>query len=167
MKAGKQVVDFENLRKTVVKGLKDYLKCPVIRANQAAEPPPYPYVSYTITTPISENKGTYGEYADGVARKAVTQTWSITVQSNDNAESLTLANKARDWLDYVGTVYLNDNGVSVRSVTSVTNRDNFITVDYQYRNGFDVFFACFDEIGEAVNVEDIDSVSINNIGVER
>ena len=163
------MVDYENIRKTVVKGLKDYLKCPIIRSNQTAEPPPYPYISYTITIPKSENKATYGEYEDGKARKPVTQTWSITVQSKDNAESLTIANKAQEWLDYVGTVYLGDNGVNVKSVSGVQNRDNFITIDYECRNGFDCVFSCFDEIGEtaAATTGDINSVSINNIGVER
>lgn len=35
------MIDNENLRLTVVKGLKDYLDVPVIRSNQNAEPPNY------------------------------------------------------------------------------------------------------------------------------
>lgn len=140
------MIDYENLRITVAKGLKDYLGCPVIRSNQNAEPPPYPYVSYTITTLMSENRGTYGRYDDGVARKPVTCIWSITVQSDDNIKSVTLANKAREWLDYAGTVYLNDNNVIVQSVGGVTNRDNVLSVEYEYRNGFDVVFWLYDEI---------------------
>lgn len=153
------MVDFENLRETVVTGLKKYLNCPVIRNNQSAEPPAYPYVSYTITTLMAENKGTYGEYEDGKARKPVTQTWSITAQSDDNTESITLANKAREWLDYVGTVYLNDNNVIVQSVTGVTNRDNVLTTDYEYKNGFDCVFWCCDEVDNKGEV--IEEVLLN------
>lgn len=158
----RQLIDYENLRKTVVKGLKEYLNCPIIRSNQNAEPPKYPYLSYTIITPMSENNGTYGEYDDGKARKSVTQTWSITVQSDDNDESLNLANKAREWLDYVGTTFLNDNNVVVQSVSNVSNRDNIISIEYEYKNGFDVFFNVFDEVTSNIEtVEDIESVSIN------
>ena len=142
------MVNYENLRSTVVKGLRAYLGCPVIRNNQNAEPPPYPYLSYTVTTLMSENKGTYGKYDDGFARKPVISIWSITAQSDDNIESVTLANKAREWLDYVGTVALNDNEVIVQSVGAVTNRDNVLSVEYEYKNGFDVSFWLYDEIQE-------------------
>lgn len=156
------MIDYENLRKTVVKGLKEYLKCPIIRSNQNAEPPKYPYLSYTIITPMSENNGTYGEYDDGKARKSVTQTWSITVQSDDNNESLNLANKAKEWLDYAGTTFLNDNNVVVQSVSNVSNRDNIISIEYEYKNGFDVFFNVFDEVTSNIEtVENIENVSIN------
>lgn len=146
------MIDSENLRLTVVKGLKKYLDCPVIRSNQAAEPPPYPYVSYTVTTLMSENKGTYGEYEDGALRKPVIQTWSITVQADNDAESVKLANMAHDWLDCVGTTYLNDNKVIVQSVSSVTNRDNVLTTEYEYKNGFDCFFWCFNEVENEVEI---------------
>ena len=154
------MVDIESLREVVVTGLKEYLGCPVIKSNQNAPAPDYPYCSYTITTVASENNGTYGEYEDGVSRKGVNTVWSITVQSDDNSESVTLANKAREWLDYVGTVYLNDNGVIVQAVTSITNRDNILTSEYEYRNGFDCFFWCYDTV--EISVDTIDTVQIDN-----
>ena len=152
------MIDYENLRSTVVQGLKKYLRCPVIRSNQNAEPPPYPYLSYTVTLLMSENNGTYGKYDDGIARKPVTSRWSITALSDDNIESVTLANKARAWLDYVGTEYLNDNDVIVQSVGSVTNRDNVLTTEYEYRNGFDAVFWLYDEVEEP-ETEQIESIS--------
>lgn len=162
------MIDYEHLRVTVVKGLKKYLSCPIIRTHQNVEPPPYPYVSYTITTLATENKGTHGEYSDGMARKPVSHIWSITVNSDDNFESVTLANKARDWLDYVGTKYLNDNDVIVQSLTGVTNRDNILTVEYEYRNGFDCFFTCFDEVvGKITTTGTVDSVTLNNTTIVR
>ena len=39
------MIDNENLRLNVVKGLKSFLQIPVIRGNQNAEPPKYPYFS--------------------------------------------------------------------------------------------------------------------------
>ena len=40
---------------------------------------------------------------------------------------------------------MKDNGVIVQSVTNITNRDNILTVEYEYKNGFDVVFYLFDE----------------------
>lgn len=144
------MIDFENLYKTVTKGLKDYVGCPVIRTNQNANPPAYPYLSYTVTTYQSENKGTYGVYEDGIDRKPTTQTWSITAQSDDNMECLKLINKAHEWLDHKGTTYLSDKGVIVQWVGTATNRDNLLTSEYEYKQGFDVVFDLMDEIGNSV-----------------
>ena len=153
------MIDYENMRTTVAKGLKNYLGCPVVRSNQNAEPPPYDYVSYTITTLMSENKGTYGEFSDGKARKWVNCVWSFSAFSDDSSKSVMLANKAREWLDYVGIVYLSDNNIVVQSVGSVTNRDNVLTTEYEYRNGFDVVFALFDTIDSGMeNAGQIESV---------
>ena len=160
------MIEYDKLRSTVVKGLKEYLKCPVVRSNQNAEPPPYPYVSYTITRLLSENNGTYGEYADEMERKPFTQTWSISALSADNTESVTLATKAREWLDRVGTIFLNDNGVIVQTIGSITNRDNFLTTDYEYRNGFDVVFWLFDTI-KRNDTDTIETIKIEKEEIKR
>lgn len=156
------MIDYDGMRKTVVSGLNNYLGCPVIRSNQNDEPPPYPYVSYTITTLMGENKGTYGLYADDKKRKPFAQTWSISVQSNENSESTVLAIKAREWLDCVGRVYLSANGITVQSVGGITNRDNFITVGYEYKNGFDVVFQLMDELENTS--ERIETADLKQIG---
>lgn len=140
------MIDYEGLRSTVAKGLKDYLKCPIIRSNQNAKPPAYPYGSYTVITPQSQNNGTWQEHEDGVDRKAVTQTWSLSFLSDNNSESVAYASKAHDWFERVGTNYLKANGVIVQSVSGITNRDNVLSVEYEYKNGFDVVFWLYDEI---------------------
>ena len=159
------MINTKNIRTTVVKGLRDLLKCPVIRRNQNAPMPDYPYLGYTITTPMTANNGTYQEHDDGIARKAVKQIWSITAFSDDFDEALSLANIAHAWLDYQGTVLLNDNGVIVESVGNVADRSNLITVDYQYSYGFDCTFWVYDEI-EMAETETIEVVEINEIRVE-
>lgn len=157
------MIDVKKLRTVVIKGLKEYLGVPVIRNNQTANAPPYPYVSFTITTLSTEYNGTWGEYADGVDRKPTTQIWSITAQSNNNDESVSLANKARDWLDRVGRTYLKDNNVTVQKVMNITNRDNILTVEYEYKNGFDVVFALFEEIQNPVEQTGyIENIEFNN-----
>ena len=59
------MIDFENIQRVVVKGLREYCKCPVICSNQDEPQEDYPYISYTITTLAGENKGSYGVYEDG------------------------------------------------------------------------------------------------------
>lgn len=157
------MIDYDKIRSIIGKGLKDYLKCPVIRSNQDEESPPYPFISYTITTLMSENKGTYGIYEDGTARKAVTQTWSITSLSDNNTQSVENAVLAREWLDHVGHTYLSDNNIVVQSVGGITNRDNFLTTGYEYRNGFDCVLALFDEISaDKQNDGVIEEIDLNN-----
>ena len=154
------MIDYDGIRAVIAKGLSEYLKCPVIRSNQAKEPPSYPYISYTITMLASQNNGTYGEYSDGVDRKPVTQTWSITALSDKDGESTQLANKAVDWLERVGSTYLNENNIIVQRVGNVTNRDNFLTVEYEYRNGFDMVIYLMNETTRQADT--IDNVELIN-----
>ena len=162
------MIDYENMRNIVVKGLKDYLQCPVIRTNQNEEPPAYPYVSYTITTLASENKGTYGEYSDGQDRKPITQTWSITAQSDKSGEDIELIMKAREWLERVGNLYLNDNNIIVQSVGNVSNRDNVLTMEYEYKHGFDVVFWLFDTVENPITKDDvIENISFDDTTIEK
>lgn len=149
------MIDYDGLRGAVVSGLSEFLGIPVIRSNQNHTEnnklPKYPYISYTITTLKSENKGTWGEYEDGKHRMPVTQTWSVTALSDNNTESVTLADKAHAWLSHIGSTYLSDNDVIVKSVGSITNRDNVLTVEYEYRNGFDVVFRLFDVTEDTID----------------
>ena len=176
------MVNTDKIQDTVPIGLQIYTGVPIIRSNQDAEPPEMPYIVYTITTLESANNGTFGEHDDGIDRKEVTQTWSISAVAATNAESIQLANKARDWLDYVGTTYMNDRQVICQSVTDITNRDNVISVGYQYKNGFDAVFWDFSEVenpsdetgeisqvvinGQTVSPEDQDKVNVYQ-GIEN
>lgn len=159
------MIDTEHLYKTVASGMKKYVDCPVIRTNQNKEPPAYPYIAYTITTPAGENKGTYGEYEDGKARKPVKQIWSLTAHSDNDLEALNTANKAREYLDYAGSIYFKDNGVVVEFVGNVGQRSNLLTAEYQHSYGFDCTFSVFDEI-EMLN-EVIEVVEFNGTFIEE
>ncbi len=156
------MIDLDAIRTVLVKGLKEYLKIPVIRSNQTGNPPPYPYLSYTITNLASENRGTWGEYEDGKDRKPITQTWSLTVQSDNANEAMQLTMKAHEWLDRAGTVYLYDNHVIVQSVGNISNRDNLITIEHEYRNGFDFVLWLLSESGE----EKVGSSTIENVELQ-
>ena len=159
--------DVDNFRSVFVKGLKEYLKIQIIRSNQTGEPPKYPYGSYTITTLASENKGTWGRYEDGKERKPITLNLSFTIQSNNASEVMRLTLKAHEWFDRVGTVYLNDNNVIVQSVGNISNRDNFLTIEYECRQGFDVTCWFLNEITDtAEETGYIEFVNINDSFIE-
>ena len=142
------MIDLRANEIVIVEGLKKYLTsdtrpCEVVRQNQVAEVPAYPYVSYTLTTPVDGMSGTYSEAEDGTLYKNVLQTWSITVQSDDQDEAMTLALRAYDYFTAAGITELADKNITVRRVSGVTTRDNLITIQYEYRNGLDIVFGLF------------------------
>ena len=55
---------------------------------------------------------------------------------------------------------MNDNNVIVQSVGSITNRDNVLTVGYEYKNGFDVDFWLFETVGDT-DTEIIETADIS------
>ncbi len=126
----------------VADGLQAYLKCPVIRSNQTAPVPPYPYVSYTITSPILTDGSTWAtDTQTGRQFIDLPQVWSITVQSSNDTQALELAMRAFQWFDTeAGHPYLKEKEIAVQSVGSIGNRDNLLSIEYEYRKGFDVTF---------------------------
>lgn len=162
------MINTEKQRQIIASGLRAYVQCPVIRGNQTAKLPEYPFVSYNITQLANVNKGTYGEWNDGKARKPFTQTWSITAYSDDYSEAVALIEKVRDWLEYVGSVYLNENDIIVQSLGNINDRSNILDVEYQYSYGFDCFFWLYNELDGAFaeSGEYIESADINGNAVK-
>ena len=141
------MINQRQIETTIVNGLQEALGCPVIRQNQTAPIPDYPYVSYLISTPRVANNGTYGYYGNDSYAKPFSQVWSFTVQSDDCTESQDLAAKAHEWFELTNGNYLDDNNIVVERLMNITSRDNLLTIEYEYRNGFDVQFALMDAIG--------------------
>lgn len=139
------MIALSEMRKTVASGLREYLGIQVIRANQSKPAPAYPYATYNVTTIAQANNGTYQQHEDGIDRKMVRSVWSLTILAKDWDESVELATKAREWFEHTGRVWLADHGITVQSTTDINNRDNILTVEYERKNGFDVFFYVYDE----------------------
>jgi hypothetical protein len=158
----------------IVESLKDYLStefrpCEVVRQNQVAEVPPYPYVSYTVTTPVSARGGTYSVAEDGRRYKKIEQTWSFMVQSDDQDEALNLALEMYDFFALTGLTKLADNGIVVDRLRDVTTRDSMITIQYEYRCGLDVTFGLLHEItNEGRNTFDvIETMKLGDASTEK
>lgn len=139
------MIALSEMRQTVASGLREYLGINVIRANQTATAPAYPYATYNVTTIAQANNGTYQQHDDGIDRKMVRSVWSLTILAKDWDESVELATKAREWFEHTGRAWLAEHGITVQSTTDINNRDNILTVEYERKNGFDVFFYVFDE----------------------
>ncbi len=151
----------------IAEALQTGVGCPVIRANQSAPVPGYPYISYTIITPLVANNGTFGDYGEGVAAKQIGQVWSFTAQSDDSTESQITALRAHDYLDYAGVVALRDLGISVNGARNITNRDNFLTVGFEYRNGFDATFAFMTKIDIPESHGTIENADLKNYQYDK
>ena len=168
------MVDHRQNEIVIVDGLKSYLSsdkrpCEVVRQNQVAEVPPYPYTSYTITTPVSAASGMYSEAADGALYRNILQTWSFTVQSDDQEEALSLAMRMYDFFSAAGVIYLADHNITVRQVRNVTSRDNLISIEYEYRNGLDITFGLLYSIksDNLVSDERIETVNVGDSEIEK
>lgn len=155
---------------SIVQKLKAYLStetrpCEVVRQNQVAKAPSYPYISYTVTTPIVDNRGTYCEDASGALYKNLLQTWSFTVQSDDDDEALTLGMKMYDFFSAVGIAPLADEGINIHRVTNLTTRDNLLTIQYEHRQGLDVTFGLLSVIASdnQVHKEKIENIKFKEV----
>lgn len=131
------MIPMTEIRTAIVSNLTEWLGCPVIRTNQNEMMPPYPYCTYTITTAMSANNGTYGVHDDDTKTKDFRQIWSFSALSKDYAECMEIAVKAHEWLDEVGTLKLYDSSVYVLSVGSISDRSNILNAEYEYVLGFD------------------------------
>lgn len=158
------MIPYNETRTAVASGLKEHLGVPVIRTNQTAPAPKYPYGSYTVTTLATANNGTWQQHEDGKDRKQVRSVWSLSFMSDDSEESVMLAMKAREWLEHTGRIWLKDRGITVQSTTDITNRDNVLTAGYEYKQGFDVVFYVYDEVDNPVEYATgyIESVTISH-----
>ena len=148
--------------------VQNHLNVPVIASNQSAPSPKLPFVSYTVITLMKTNNGTYGEYLETqnnetikIYRKEFQQIWSFTAQSDNDAESKTIALKLYDYFDRIGITDFSDNGIVIQRIGDITNRDNLLTIEYEYRNGFDVTFAFMNEI-VGVTEDEINDIKLTN-----
>lgn len=139
------MIDLKAMRATLFSGLREYLGIPMIRSDQTAPAPVYPYGTGKATTPADANNGTWQQHEDGIDRLLVRSTWSLSFLSDDYDESIMYATKAREWITHTGRTWLSDRGITVQSTTAITNRDNILTVEYERKNGFDVVFCVYDE----------------------
>lgn len=142
-------------------GLSNYIAQNVIQAETTGQQPPYPFIAIKQTSP-----------AIGVGQPAIftgnsTQTieqdyemvLSLTAYSDAIESATDLANKARIYFLGKGTIELSDVYIAIVDVLPATNRDVFLTIEYERRIGFDVRLRVRDT--ETYNIEVIEQVTVN------
>lgn len=158
------MIEQKKINLLITEELKKVTGCEVVKSNLAGVPiPPYPYVSFSILH-TETRKGTYSEGSQ-VKYMPMTQTWSITVQGDDDDETMEIAMRARDWLEETGRLTLSNEGIVVQRVGTIQNRDTLLTVEYEYREGFDVVFSMQNRI-EDKKLEVIEHADIKEIEKE-
>lgn len=85
---------------------------------------------------------------------------SLTAHSDAIESATDLANKARNYFLGKGTVELSDAYIAIVDVLPATNRDVFLTIEYERRIGFDVRLRVRDT--ETYNIDVIEQVTVNH-----
>jgi len=124
--------------------LEEYTGCVCVPSNTTQKMPKYPYISYSVIN-TEVQKGTYAAVTierDGkqipVQFKPMLQKWSLTVQSDDDAEALEKAMLISDFFAEAKRQELADQDIVVADIGAITPRDNLLTIEYEYRKGLDV-----------------------------
>lgn len=149
----------------IISELKKHLNKPVIRSDQDAPIPEYPYISIKDIVPFIPAQGSPVVMFDEDEEKQIatsTPTMSISVTGYskrfDDVSELIL--KAHDWFSFVGYEELKEIGFVVVRTESVMNRDSLLIDDYERKRGFDVLLRFVHRQEKDANF--IESVELNN-----
>lgn len=141
----------EIVRNALIKGLHDYMNLLVIQSSTIGDMPKYPFVTYTVTSPylrLGQNEEYTEEVNSTYQNRHVLhyeRVFSFTIVSKDEDEAMDLCVKAIRYFSNDGVLELKDKNIVIVEITNVAARDNFITIDYDHRYGFDVRIRLADE----------------------
>lgn len=145
------MIDYPVLRSAIVSRIKSALGIPVILGDQTGKLPPYPFVTYKMTSPYLETSqhGTEGveDTEDGIKRtrkKHVEVVFSFTAHSKNSDEAYQKCYEIVEYFDFAGRDSLRESGIVVVGLSNVQSRDVFLTIDYERRVGLDVRFRVID-----------------------
>ncbi len=123
----------------------------VIQSSTIGDMPKYPFISYTVTSPYLR-LGQDEEYTEEVNSTYQNRhvlhyerVFSFTIVSKDEDEAMDKCMQAIRYFRNDGVLELKDKGITIVEISNVQARDNFITIDYDRRYGFDVRIRLADE----------------------
>ena len=141
----------EIVRNALVKGLHDYMNMLVIQTSTIGDMPKYPFISYTVTSPYLR-LGQDEEYNEKVNSSYQNRhvlhyerVFSFTITAKDEDTAMDKCMQAMRYFRNDGVLELKDKGIAIVEISNVQARDNFITIDYDRRYGFDVRIRLADE----------------------
>lgn len=133
------MINYDDIWIPLQTGLENYVGKPVIQAETNGKQPPYPFISIKDT--LTDDIGhpfilTNGE--NQTIKQDIEMVLSLTVHADKIEVSKDLCMKARAYFLGKGAIELSDAGIAIVDVLPATNRDVFLTIDYERRYGFDV-----------------------------
>lgn len=141
----------EVARNALVKGLHDYMNMLVIQSSTIGDMPKYPFITYTVTSPYlrlgQDEEYTKKENSTYQNRHVLhyERVFSFTVAAREEDVAMDTCMKAMKYFRNDGVLELKDKGIVIVEISNATARDNFITIDYDRRYGFDVRIRLADE----------------------
>lgn len=159
------MISHADIRNKLVSGLHNFMDMLVVQQSSIGEQPAYPFITYTVTSPYLQlgQPERYTEEIDGsIATKSIEhyeQVYSFTVASKDEDEAMNKCLQAIQYFKFYGAQDLADQNIVVVKISSISARDNMITIDYERRYGFDVRIRVACE--ETMEVENIESISFD------
>lgn len=130
------MIDYEAIVTAVNRLIKTETGCPVVKQNSNSPQPPYPFCSYTITSPyLNAASFEKGETLTEDVEVVLSLTWS----SKDDIEPIALAQKAATAFKHTSTRQkFFDLGLAIVRIDGFGSRDNLISIQTEYRAGFDL-----------------------------
>lgn len=161
----------DEIRSTIIRNLKLTTGITTIVAEQSSEQPPYPFVTVKFTT-LGKKVGRVAQYMkdDGqYTEQDIEMILSVTSFSADTEDEIDQATdnayKALQFFEVNGIEVLQDNNIAVVETTELTNRDTFISIEYERRAGFDVRIRTRAQLVKEIDT--IEAVNINNNNEEE
>lgn len=129
---------------------------PLIESNSAGKQPPFPFCTYTITSPyISITQ-------DVLEEEEFEMVVSFTWHGESGLDMLNLAAQTNKYLRSAAcSEYLTKHQIVVVQVSNSGKRDNFLTVDYERMAGFDVRFRVKDTYADGTK-DTIEQINFTN-----
>lgn len=146
--------DYKVITSSLIKSIKTLTSYPCIEANSTGDQPPYPFATFTITSP----KITIQQDDDNAPFEL---TVSLTWHDTSSLSVLNLAKKCESFFKTSkGRAIFTEKNVAIVDVMDFDRRDNFISIEYERSAGFDILMRVQDPHFD--DVEGIDNIQIKN-----
>lgn len=166
-----------DIRNKIVAGLHDYTGCVIVPTDNPNRKPPYPFISYKITT-LNQSTNDNGVYSyewvestdfnfknDLVVDIEIQPyiVFSFNVYSDDLLEAQELALECWEWFKLCGKQSLKAVNAVAVEIGSVQDRTVHLVDFYEYKQGFDVSLRYLHKFND--RIENIETYKIEG-GIE-
>lgn len=130
------MLDYKNIITRINKIIRDETGRAVVPQNNTNELPKYPFCTYTITSPYLAVSSSY-EYE--TLNEQVEIVISFTWCAKDTFDAATYTQRTAAALKHQkNRQILTENGITIVKCLNFGSRDTFLSIDTEYRNGFDL-----------------------------